>query len=285
MEAAARIEKARRAAIENGADCAVLIAHLFAKNGLGSESERVFLGTAELVDIGLFPGFDYIALGHLHKFQKAGPNAYYSGSPLAYSFSETRRGKDAKQRIAKREIEAEQTSAEKLDSSEKQDGAQYEKCFLSVALEKGKPAQVERIPIAPLKRVSAISGPFASFFQEKLSDEIKAVQNDYLEISLTDKTLVENPLVLLRQRFPFILSIKQSEAISARLLENSAKLKDQLVNEGTQQLARNIADDWTDFLIDVRGLANESGEAGFSEEIAGEIALFREFLAEAEREE
>lgn len=38
----------------------------------------------------LFEGFDYVALGHLHKAQKVGDNhIYYAGSPLAYSFSES----------------------------------------------------------------------------------------------------------------------------------------------------------------------------------------------------
>ena len=32
--------------------------------------------------------FDYVALGHLHAPQKVGKNAYYSGTPLPYSFSE-----------------------------------------------------------------------------------------------------------------------------------------------------------------------------------------------------
>ena len=32
--------------------------------------------------------FDYVALGHLHAPQKVSKNAYYSGTPLPYSFSE-----------------------------------------------------------------------------------------------------------------------------------------------------------------------------------------------------
>ena len=32
--------------------------------------------------------FDYIALGHLHKFTQVKPNAYYSGSPERFSFNE-----------------------------------------------------------------------------------------------------------------------------------------------------------------------------------------------------
>lgn len=37
----------------------------------------------------LSPDFDYIALGHIHKFTKVAENAYYSGSPERLSFSES----------------------------------------------------------------------------------------------------------------------------------------------------------------------------------------------------
>jgi len=35
-----------------------------------------------------FAGIDYVALGHLHRRQQLAPSVRYSGSPLAYSFSE-----------------------------------------------------------------------------------------------------------------------------------------------------------------------------------------------------
>ena len=41
------------------------------------------------MDISLFDDFSYVALGHLHRPQMLGaPTRRYSGSPLAYSFSE-----------------------------------------------------------------------------------------------------------------------------------------------------------------------------------------------------
>jgi exonuclease SbcD len=66
----------------------VLLAHCFAAGGAASESERAFIGQAEQVDALAFASFDYVALGHLHRFQKVGRNAFYAGSPLAYSFAE-----------------------------------------------------------------------------------------------------------------------------------------------------------------------------------------------------
>lgn len=66
------------------------IAHAFVAGGDGSDSERrlVVGGTAD-VDAALFNGFSYTALGHLHRPQTAGTSTIrYSGTPLAYSYSE-----------------------------------------------------------------------------------------------------------------------------------------------------------------------------------------------------
>lgn len=67
----------------------ILLSHLFVAGGKVSESERdIDLGGARAVPVSLFEGFDYIALGHLHKPQKFGENVRYCGSLLQYSFDE-----------------------------------------------------------------------------------------------------------------------------------------------------------------------------------------------------
>ena len=70
------------------------ISHLFVRGGLESESERpIQLGSAPTVEVNAMPsGAQYVALGHLHRAQVvkgAVVPTRYSGSPLAYSFSET----------------------------------------------------------------------------------------------------------------------------------------------------------------------------------------------------
>ena len=70
------------------------ISHLFVRGGMESESERpIQLGSAPTVEVEAMPfGAQYVALGHLHRAQavKGAPvPTRYSGSPLAYSFSET----------------------------------------------------------------------------------------------------------------------------------------------------------------------------------------------------
>ena len=72
---------------------AVVMAHAFVVGGLPSESERdIRVGGVDQVPAGVFAGVDYVALGHLHGPQGLsgvdGTVLRYSGSPLAYSFSE-----------------------------------------------------------------------------------------------------------------------------------------------------------------------------------------------------
>ncbi|MCL3860946.1 exonuclease SbcCD subunit D [Actinotalea sp. K2] len=81
----------------------VVMAHAFVVGGQASDSERdIRVGGVDSVRAGVFEGVDYVALGHLHGRQRltfpARPDAqilgrptpelHYSGSPLAYSFSE-----------------------------------------------------------------------------------------------------------------------------------------------------------------------------------------------------
>ncbi|MFJ9577200.1 exonuclease SbcCD subunit D [Streptomyces sp. NPDC101191] len=68
----------------------VVLAHAFVAGGEASDSERdITVGGVAAVPAGVFDGVDYVALGHLHGSQTLTPRIRYSGSPLAYSFSET----------------------------------------------------------------------------------------------------------------------------------------------------------------------------------------------------
>src|SRR5690606_14833423 len=54
-----------------------------------SDSERdISVGGVARVPVGVFDGVDYAALGHLHRAHALTGTVRYSGSPLAYSFSE-----------------------------------------------------------------------------------------------------------------------------------------------------------------------------------------------------
>ncbi len=67
----------------------VVMAHAFVAGAAPSDSERdISVGGISLVPTALFSGIDYVALGHLHGAQVLEERVRYSGSPLAFSFSE-----------------------------------------------------------------------------------------------------------------------------------------------------------------------------------------------------
>ena len=83
----------------------VVAAHAFVTGGQPAESERdIRVGGVADVPPAVFAGFSYVALGHLHGAQRAGPDPEirYSGSPLAFSFSE----KDHVKSVTLAEIDA-----------------------------------------------------------------------------------------------------------------------------------------------------------------------------------
>ena len=68
----------------------IVMGHAFVVGGQGSDSERqLTVGGTGQVPASLFKDFGYVALGHLHRPQTVGEeHIVYSGSPMAYSFSE-----------------------------------------------------------------------------------------------------------------------------------------------------------------------------------------------------
>ena len=104
VETASHFEVTRAATARIRADLAaragtrtvhsVVLAHTFASGGISSDSERdLSIGGVGAVPLDLFDGFGYTALGHLHGRQTLSPSVRYSGSPLAYSFSEAQHKK------------------------------------------------------------------------------------------------------------------------------------------------------------------------------------------------
>ncbi|MCX7948500.1 MAG: exonuclease SbcCD subunit D [Treponemataceae bacterium] len=232
---ARHLEQQRSQCSREGVDHSILVAHLFARGGAESDSERLLVGTAEQVDPALFAGFDYLALGHLHRNQQVSPNGWYSGSPLAYSFDE-----------------ADQT-----------------KVVLSVELEPGRSPLVTPIPLHPLRPLRRLSGPFASFLPGgPLEKEEGALRSSYLEIELTDEALVENPLSILRQRFPYLLSVKQDRALTQLSVHQLEVRRSQGRGEG-----KNLVEDFSLFLTELYQQADPA-----------RLELFNRLLLELEQQ-
>jgi exonuclease SbcD len=72
----------------------VVAAHAFVIGGRPSDSERdISVGGVAAVPTSVFDGVDYVALGHLHGRTTLTETVRYSGSPIAYSFSEVGQAK------------------------------------------------------------------------------------------------------------------------------------------------------------------------------------------------
>lgn len=70
----------------------IVLAHAFLTDAETSTSDRAAeIGTATQVAASVFEGFDYVALGHIHKPQQVNPSVRYSGSPMVYSFGKEER--------------------------------------------------------------------------------------------------------------------------------------------------------------------------------------------------
>ncbi|HEX9968889.1 MAG TPA: exonuclease SbcCD subunit D [Acidimicrobiales bacterium] len=93
----AALDRARADLAGRGNVRSVAVVHAFVAGGQACDSERVLsVGGSAEVGIDAFAGFDYVALGHLHGRQVFGEGRVrYSGSPLAYSFSERSHTKSA----------------------------------------------------------------------------------------------------------------------------------------------------------------------------------------------
>ncbi len=171
---------------------AVLMAHAFVVGGQASESERdIRVGGVDSVPLGVLTGGadaaavpDYVALGHLHGPQRVGPEldperpgplARYSGSPLAYSFSEMHHTKS------------------------------------SVLVELG-PAGVEHVELVPApcpRRLSDASGTLA----ELLSPAFDRQAADWVRVAVTDTVRPRDLYAQVKARFPHALVVQHRPAV------------------------------------------------------------------------
>jgi DNA repair protein SbcD/Mre11 len=175
-----RTDVARRAASAAVAGAAaprtVVLAHAFVLGGLASQSERdIRVGGVDHVPAAVFAGVDYVALGHLHGPQRvagpAGTVVRYSGSPLAYSFSERSHTKS------------------------------------SVLVEVGPDGVVgePRLLPAPVpRRLSDVTGTM----DELLGDAGAPFVDDWVRVVVTDAVRPAQLVVRVRRRFPHALVVQ-----------------------------------------------------------------------------
>ena len=153
----------------------ILVAHTFVSGGLETDSEReISVGTVENVAVEIFEKFDYVALGHLHN-----PNAIkeerikYSGSPMAYSFSEATQTKGMRLVELTKEIYTE-----------------------------------EFISLEQKRKLYNISTTYEEVFTKEFQLNFDC-KNDYFNMELSGMEGVTDPLPRIKEYYPNTLILKQ----------------------------------------------------------------------------
>jgi len=158
---------------------AVVLAHAWVTGAQGSESERdITVGGVAHVPAALFDGIDYGALGHLHRPQTVREGLRYSGSPLAYSFSE----------------------------------AGTPKASWLVELDAAGLRRVEAVPAPVPRALSALRGTL----EELLTSPRYARQmDDFVSVVLTDVRPRLDAMAAVQRRFPYALTLRFEPAGAA----------------------------------------------------------------------
>ncbi|KZB87628.1 exonuclease SbcCD subunit D [Amycolatopsis regifaucium] len=145
----------------------VVLAHAFVTGGEPTESERtIAVGGVEQVSGSVFDGVDYVALGHLHGPQTLAEHLRYSGSPLAYSFSETRQRKSV----------------------------------WLVDLDADGLAEVRRHELPVPRRLAMLRGELADLLSDPAHDDLT---EHFLSFTVTDRVRPIDAMRKLRERFPY----------------------------------------------------------------------------------
>ena len=164
----------------------VLLAHQFVTGAERSDSEEN-VGGLDNVDASVFEGFDYVALGHIHKPQNVAKDeagiarVRYSGTPLKYSLSEASHKKSLT--VIELGVKA-KTGLADID--------------------------VREIPLTPEHDVREIRGTFAEvvspeFQRKQLADGFKL--DDYVYVKLTDENDVPDAALKLRGIYPNLMML------------------------------------------------------------------------------
>jgi DNA repair protein SbcD/Mre11 len=159
----------------------VVLAHAFVAGGLTSDSERdISVGGVSVVPVSTFAGVDYTALGHLHGVQRLSEGVRYSGSPIAYSFSEEHQRKAV--------------------------------LLVDLAAQPGAPITVEVLPTPvhrPIARVRSTIDDLLS------ADRWAGYTEHYLQVTLTDADRPREAMARLRTRFPQTLVLAFEPDVAA----------------------------------------------------------------------
>ena len=195
----------------------VVVAHAFVQGGAESESERpLSVGGTGAVGVGVFDGFDYVALGHLHRPQAIGTKRGGEGAAGASggSAAEAHRSADAVDVVDVANAAAPWRSARiqysgsllKYSFAE----ADHAKSVNLVELDAEGNCTVERIPLVPRRDLRILEGELAALVAAAATDPAR---DDYVLARLTDHGALLDAMGKLRSAYPNALAIERPTLI------------------------------------------------------------------------
>ena len=183
-----RVDRDARAA-EDPRLRTVVLAHAFVTGGAGSDSERtIAVGGVEQVPGEVFDDADYVALGHLHGPQRLAEHLRYSGSPIAYSFSEA---------------------------------SQYKSVWL-VDLDSAGLTDVDRYELPVPRELATVSGELDEILAGA-DGELSKLVECYVSVTLTDRVRPLDAMRKLREYFPYAVHMEWQPADGGGAVLNYAE--------------------------------------------------------------
>lgn len=172
----------------------VLLSHQFVTGAQVDENgSEEFVGGLDNVEAYAFDGFDYVALGHIHRPQNVAKNeagvgrVRYSGTPLKYSLSEANHVKS----VTVVELGAAGATGGTAD------------------------LKIREVPLKPLRDVRKIEGTF----EELVSAEYRDAQvrngkslDDYVYVVLTDENDVTDAAAKLRGYYRHLMTLNYNNS-------------------------------------------------------------------------
>lgn len=148
----------------------ILVSHQFVTGSEKAGSEEISVGGSDNIDKSVYDPFDYVALGHIHRFQEVVKKKIcYCGTPLKYSFSE----------------EKDQKSVTVVEINQK-----------------GSENVIRTVPLVPKRKMRTVTGRFEEIYDSSFETE------DYIRVVLTDENEVQNAMGKLRRVYKNIMVLE-----------------------------------------------------------------------------
>ena len=160
----------------------VLVCHQNVTNTTSSHADEIAIGGLDNVNVDIFDGFDYVALGHIHTPAFIGREGVrFCGAPLEYSFNEVGR----------------EISLTVVEMGEKGD------------------VRVSTLPLEPVRRLRKLRRSFAELTSVDFYKNEK--RDDYLHIILTDEEDIEEAVSRLRDIYPNVMQLEYDNSRTRRI--------------------------------------------------------------------